>query len=341
MINLDSPFPKVSKNIRKVVSFKIFSKAILFALAIFGLVFILLLIALIGLLGKESQMAEPMPEKAILTINFDGITSIRSYANDAAINATSCPNLTIHAITPISIKSGEINSLTNNYDKGAILCRNLTLEGNTINISGNSYILSYAGTSHSTISSSGIYNINTSDQLIINGATVSVYGGNGRNGINFGGVTASSGTSESENGTNGANGGWGISGSCAIEWHGEILVKSGSLYAQGGNGGDGGSGGHGGNGAPGVDGSFFVATVAPGNGGNGGDGGNGGNGAIAIRGTANISGHVIQVNGTAGNGGVGGKGGQAGTRAKYYWSSGYATANPGASGKNGSNGIVV
>lgn len=276
-----------------------------------------------------------------LTINFDGITSIRSYANDAAINATSCPNLTIHAITPISIKSGEINSLTNNYDKGAILCRNLTLEGNTINISGNSYILSYAGTSHSTISSSGIYNINTSDQLIINGATVSVYGGNGRNGINFGGVTASSGTSESENGTNGANGGWGISGSCAIEWHGEILVKSGSLYAQGGNGGDGGSGGHGGNGAPGVDGSFFVATVAPGNGGNGGDGGNGGNGAIAIRGTANISGHVIQVNGTAGNGGVGGKGGQAGTRAKYYWSSGYATANPGASGKNGSNGIVV
>ena len=71
MINLDSPFPKVSKNIRKVVSFKIFSKAILFALAIFGLVFILLLIALIGLLGKESQMAEPMPEKAILTINFD------------------------------------------------------------------------------------------------------------------------------------------------------------------------------------------------------------------------------------------------------------------------------
>ena len=71
MVNLTSPFPKAPKNLRKMLNLRIVTRALLFALAIFGVIFILLLIALIGVLGKETQLAEPMPAKAILTVNFD------------------------------------------------------------------------------------------------------------------------------------------------------------------------------------------------------------------------------------------------------------------------------
>ena len=71
MVNLTSPFPKAPRNIRKMLNLRIVAKALLFALAIFGVIFILLLLTLIGLLGKETQLSEPMPKKAILTINFD------------------------------------------------------------------------------------------------------------------------------------------------------------------------------------------------------------------------------------------------------------------------------
>ena len=71
MVQFDSPFPKTRKSLRKVLSLRIMMKALLIALAIFGVLFIFVLVGLIGLLGTETKLTLPVPEKAILTVNFD------------------------------------------------------------------------------------------------------------------------------------------------------------------------------------------------------------------------------------------------------------------------------
>lgn len=53
MVQFDSPFPKTRKSLRKVLSLRIMMKALLIALAIFGVLFIFVLVGLIGLLGTE------------------------------------------------------------------------------------------------------------------------------------------------------------------------------------------------------------------------------------------------------------------------------------------------
>ena len=268
-----------------------------------------------------------------LIINFDGLTSVRGYANDSVINARLCPSLVINAMTDISFSAGEISSLTGNFDKAAIICNDLTLKGENINIYGGEYITNYLG-NQKTIASRGISEYNRST-LTITAKSVNIYGGDGANGVSFGGQTASAGTEYSEKGSDGLNGNAGVNGACAIYWTGNIYVsKDSDVAAYGGNGGNGGDGGNGGKGGPGKDGSFGVTTKDPGDGGDGGNGGRGGNGALAIQGNPTISGEITTRNGNGGKGGTYGSGGVPGDPVETIW------GNPrtGAYGEHGNNG---
>ena len=264
-----------------------------------------------------------------LKINFDGLTSIAGYANDCVIDARNCPSLVLNAMTDISIEAGEINSLTGNFDKAAILCNDLTLKGANFTIMGGEYVVNYLGTSKVTLASRGISEYNKST-LTISAKSVTVNGGNGSAGVDFEDSTAASGTEYTEKGSDGMPGGAGTNGACAIYWTGTINISSGSaVNFRGGNGGDGGNGGNGGKGGPGRNGSFGVPTEEPGDGGDGGDGGHGGNGATAVQGNPTINGAVTKINGTGGKPGEGGSGGKAGEEVETIW------GNP----KNGTDGI--
>lgn len=277
-----------------------------------------------------------------LTINFDGLSGITGYANDGVINARFCPSLILNAMTDISISAGEINSLTGNFTKAAIICNNLTLKGKNFSIYGGEYILDFMGTERVTIASRGISEYSKST-MTISAASVTVTGGDGVNGLDCGNTTASTGSQYSGKGNDGLPGGAGTNGACAIYWTGTINISAGStVVATGGSGGNGGDGGNGGKGGPGKDGAFGVPTENPGDGGNGGNGGDGGNGALAIQGNPTIKGSITKNNGTGGAAGVGGSGGAPGDPVETIWGN-PRTGNPGSQGANGfrgSNGFV-
>ena len=73
MVKLSSPFPKIRKNLRSVINLRILSKAVVIALAILGVIFILLAISIIGWLKADTNLVvnEPLSDNAILTVNFD------------------------------------------------------------------------------------------------------------------------------------------------------------------------------------------------------------------------------------------------------------------------------
>ena len=152
---------------------------------------------------------------------FDGLTSIAGYANDCVIDARNCPSLVLNAMTDISIEAGEINSLTGNFDKAAILCNDLTLKGANFTIKGGEYVVNYLGTSKVTLASRGISEYNKST-LTISAKSVTVNGGNGSAGVDFEDSTAVSGTEYTEKGSDGMPGGAGTNGACAIYWTGTM-----------------------------------------------------------------------------------------------------------------------
>lgn len=119
--------------------------------------------------------------------------------------------------------------------------------------------------------------------LIVDGATVTVTGGNGGSG----GTGGEGMRNKGGDGGAGGDGGIGIAGN--------VTVNSGSVTVAGGNGGSGGNGGKGG---------------TSGNGGDGGNGGNGGTGGIGVTGNVEVTGGSAVV--TGGAGGAGGSGGQSG-----------------------------
>lgn len=276
-----------------------------------------------------------------LTINFDGLSGITGYANDGVINARFCPSLILNAMTDINIRAGEINSLTDNFEKAAIICNNLTLKGKNFSIYGGEYILDFMGTERVTIASRGISEYSKST-MTISANSVTVNGGDGVNGLNCGNTTASTGSQYSGKGNKGLPGGAGTNGACAIYWTGTINISAGStVVATGGNGGDGGDGGNGGKGGPGRNGSFGVTTKEPGDGGDGGDGGHGGNGALAIQGSPTINGSITKSDGEGGKGGDAGEVGVPGDPVETMFGSEKrgSYGNPGQNGNKGATGV--
>lgn len=144
-----------------------------------------------------------------------------------------------------------------------------------------------------------------SGNIIVQGATVRAYGGNGSNGY-----TGSTGSKASQGGTGGTGG----TGGAAFS--GAVVIYSGQIVAQGGTGGRGGTGGTGGE------------SVTKPYGGAGGTGGRGGTGGTAFTSTLTIyGGNVDAIGGNAGSGGSGGAGGM-----------GWYQASSGSSGSGGSAG---
>ncbi len=70
MPDLKSPFPRNSNNLRKKIVTKILIKSVTYAFAIFGVLFILLLLTVLGVV-KTSVPSVKMPKNAILTVDFD------------------------------------------------------------------------------------------------------------------------------------------------------------------------------------------------------------------------------------------------------------------------------
>ena len=73
MTEFTSPFPKIRKNLRKVINVRIFTRAVVMALAILGMIFILLMVSLISWLGTDAKTSSTaqLSNNTILTVNFD------------------------------------------------------------------------------------------------------------------------------------------------------------------------------------------------------------------------------------------------------------------------------
>lgn len=71
MSKAETPFPKSSLKKHKMLTARILLKSIIYAFAIFGILFILLLVTILGLLRQESGKSFSLPNSAILEIDFD------------------------------------------------------------------------------------------------------------------------------------------------------------------------------------------------------------------------------------------------------------------------------
>lgn len=71
MLEVENTFPKVVKKRRKILATRILLKSVVYAFAIFGILFILLLMSVLGLLRQESGVVAKLPNSAILQVDFD------------------------------------------------------------------------------------------------------------------------------------------------------------------------------------------------------------------------------------------------------------------------------
>lgn len=71
MADFNSPFPAANVARRKKLAIKILLKSVIYAFALFGLLFIFLLMAVLGLVYQETGSAVVIPTQAVLQINFD------------------------------------------------------------------------------------------------------------------------------------------------------------------------------------------------------------------------------------------------------------------------------
>ncbi len=71
MNDFDAPFPQNCYQPPRATAFRILLKATVCALAVFGLLFILLLVLLAGFVGSDGRVKAVVPPQAIMTINFD------------------------------------------------------------------------------------------------------------------------------------------------------------------------------------------------------------------------------------------------------------------------------
>lgn len=72
MNEFDLPFPEESKQDRKKIeTAKLLSKSLIYAFAIFGLIFVIILFLILGMLRPQGKVVASVPRSAILTIDFD------------------------------------------------------------------------------------------------------------------------------------------------------------------------------------------------------------------------------------------------------------------------------
>ncbi|MBQ8357316.1 MAG: InlB B-repeat-containing protein [Clostridia bacterium] len=199
----------------------------------------------------------------------------------------------------VLISVGTSNSLTAQSGLNAIDVDALTIQGiSDLTIkAGNGVSSSGAGASGNM----GGIGISADKVTVKLGASLTVYGGNGSDGV------AGAGYSVKDYGSgyrHGFDGGAGGAGGSAIECNTIEFLAATTFVAIGGQGGTGGNGGNGG-------GSNADGTSCGGNGGNGGSGGAGGSSVIAKTSFYNPSfgAYVTLRSGAGGAGGAGGDGG--------------------------------
>lgn len=71
MSEFDKPFPPIVIRKRKILAAKILTKSLVYAFAIFGILFILLLLVVLGILRQDVKSSSIIPEKSILTVDFN------------------------------------------------------------------------------------------------------------------------------------------------------------------------------------------------------------------------------------------------------------------------------
>lgn len=72
MTDFKAPFPEVKKkNKRKIFAARLLLKSLIYSFAIFGILFIMLLLVVLGLIRQDSGGVVLVPKSALLTINFD------------------------------------------------------------------------------------------------------------------------------------------------------------------------------------------------------------------------------------------------------------------------------
>ncbi len=71
MSEFDKPFPAIVMKKRKILAAKILAKSLVYAFAIFGILFILLLLVVLGILKQDVASSSIVPEKTILTIDLN------------------------------------------------------------------------------------------------------------------------------------------------------------------------------------------------------------------------------------------------------------------------------
>ena len=67
MTEFNKPFPELKIKKSKAAAARILLKSLTYSFALFGLLFILLLVVLANMLGSPSVMVHPVPSRAVLT----------------------------------------------------------------------------------------------------------------------------------------------------------------------------------------------------------------------------------------------------------------------------------
>lgn len=206
-----------------------------------------------------------------LVLNFNNV-NMQAKSNNSVIDAGNCSDLEIYSYNHVTLSAGEVNKEVSN---AAIVCQNLSLMGQNININGGNQMGGYGiygNAIHVSYATAGIKCTDADKELHVDASYVKVQGGNGMTPLMQ--IKMDDQTEMGKKGIEGYFGGDGGNGAVAIYFSGEVSVSNGSkLECIGGNGGNGGKGIAGGKGGPGRNGSVGVTTIDPGNGGDGGDGG--------------------------------------------------------------------
>ncbi len=71
MNQIETPFPALKTNRKKALATKILMKSVVYSFALFGLLFILLLLFVLNMLRQDDFVATEVPEKAILVVDFN------------------------------------------------------------------------------------------------------------------------------------------------------------------------------------------------------------------------------------------------------------------------------
>lgn len=71
MNQIETPFPALKTNRKKALVTKILMKSVVYSFALFGLLFILLLLFVLNMLRQDDFVAAEVPEKAILVVDFN------------------------------------------------------------------------------------------------------------------------------------------------------------------------------------------------------------------------------------------------------------------------------